>query len=75
MIYKFLKNRMLNFPDATLRDEENCITYKELFEKAEHIGKKLSFQKYGILCKSELNTAVLILACFYAKKNSSFIIL
>lgn len=70
MIYEYLKKNMLKFQDSTLEDELNCVTYLELLERAECLGKTLDHHKYGILCKSELYTAIALLACFYAKKTA-----
>lgn len=69
MIYKFLKEHMLRFRESTLRDEKEYITYGELLERAECLGKMLTHHKYGILCESELHTAIAVLACFYAERT------
>ena len=70
MLYEYLKENMLKYPDSTLKDEISCITYKELLELAECLGKTLKHHKYAILCKSELHTAIWLLACFYAKSTA-----
>lgn len=70
MLYEFLKEAMLKNPSKTLRDEENVITFKELIEYAESFAKKLTYHKYGILCRSELDTAKALMSCLCAKKTA-----
>jgi len=69
MLYEFLKENILTNPNKTIRDVERTVTYAESIKNAEQLGDSLIHQKYGILCKSELNAAIGLLACFYAKKT------
>lgn len=70
MLYEYLKENVLKCQNSTLRDEVECITYRELIDRAERLGKTLKHHKYGILCKSEMHTAIALLACFYAKRTA-----
>ncbi|MDP4119596.1 MAG: class I adenylate-forming enzyme family protein [Bacillota bacterium] len=65
-LYDFLKLRMLNTPNKTISDEVNTITYQEILNYAESFSQYLTHNKYGILCKSELNTAKVLMACLNA---------
>lgn len=70
LLYDFLKQQMLKTPDKTINDEKQTITYSELLDFAESFGVSLIKQKYGICCKSELNTARMLFACLYAGKTA-----
>lgn len=70
MLYSYLKERMMENPECTICDETNRITFKQLIELAEEEGSKLSQDKYGILCKTELNSAKAMMACLYAQKTA-----
>lgn len=70
MIFNYIKNSMLKHPEQTISDETSTITYKQLIDYAERFGKKLTKQKYGLLFKSELETAKALLSCLYAKKTA-----
>lgn len=66
MLWKYLKRNMLNNPKQVVFNDSNKITYYELINIAEKFGKCLVHHKYGILCKSDLNSAKAILACIAA---------
>ena len=70
MLYGFLKERMLQYPDQVISNDTECITYRELLEYAESFGKTLTKDKYGLLFDSDLNTAKALLACLYANKTA-----
>ncbi len=70
MLYELIKNRMLVHPDQTISDEKRSLTYLELLECAEVLGKTLTEEKYGLLCDSDLDTAISLLGCFYAGKTA-----
>lgn len=73
MLYEYIKDRMLATPAQTVGDEERRITYQELLDEAEALGRRLKErpeEKYGILCRSELNAARSLLACLYAQKTA-----
>ncbi len=70
MLYNYLKGFMRENPDRTLSDETQRITFRELTDFAEKLGRDLSQEKYGILCRSDLNTAKALMACFAANKTA-----
>lgn len=69
MLYDHIKERMLAHPAQTIGDERRVMTYRELLEDAERMGRGLDRAKYGILCRSELDTARALLACFSPEKR------
>lgn len=70
MLYEFLKEKMLKYPEQVLSNDSECMTYSELLEYAESFGKTLTKDKYGLLFDSDLNTAKALLACLYANKTA-----
>ena len=73
IMYKFLCNRMRYYLDKTIQDENEVITYADLLRHAEVFGEELKKQntsKFGILCRSNLNTAKALLSCLYANKTA-----
>ena len=69
-LFSYLKERMMEHPDATVGDGQECIRYDTLLERAEALGKTLTQDKYGLLCKSELHTATALMACLSAGKTA-----
>lgn len=64
---------MLKYPNQTLSDGKNTVTYSELINYAEGFGltlKKQSAKKYGILFNSDFFAAKALMACLYAKKTA-----
>lgn len=70
MLYEFLKNIMLQYPNQVLSDGNESITYKDILEYAEIFGKTLTKEKYGLFFQSDLGTAKALLACLYAKRTA-----
>lgn len=70
MLYNYIKSKMKQYPDQIVSDNTRTITYNQMILEAENIGSKLSQNVYLILCKSELNTAISLLACLFANKIS-----
>lgn len=70
MLYQYLKEQMLKYPNKTLLEDGHSITYNQLLEEAEEMGKGFCKHKYGILCKSGLNTAKAVMACLSAGKTA-----
>ena len=66
MLYEFLKQRMLCYPHQFLSDGKNGFPYCQALAFAEHFTGILPRKKYGVLCKSELNTCLGILSCIAA---------
>lgn len=70
MLYTYLKERMLRYPQQTISDGVNSLTYAALIAYAEEFGKTLTLDKYGLLFDSDLDTAKALLACIYAGKTA-----
>ena len=70
MLYEYLKGFMAETPSRTLSDDTRQITYHDLLEQAEALGRELNQEKYGILCQSELAAATALMACFAANKTA-----
>ena len=70
MLYEFIKYRMLEHPDQVISDGSKTLTYSEFLECAEVLGNQLTEEKYGLLCESDFDTAISLLACFYARKTA-----
>lgn len=70
MLYDFIKEKMLQYPNQIISNEDEIITYKELIDYAENYGKTLIEDKYGLLFDSDLNTAKALMACLYANKTA-----
>lgn len=65
-----LKESMQFHAASTVSEGNRCYTYSELICKAERLASKLDGICYAIYCRSELNTAVAILACLAAQKTA-----
>jgi acyl-CoA synthetase (AMP-forming)/AMP-acid ligase II len=70
MLYEFIKYRMLEHPDQIVSDGSKTLTYSEVLERAEELGDQLTEEKYGLLCDSDFDTAISLLACFCARKTA-----
>ena len=70
MLYEFIKQRMLEYPDQIISDGNQVLTYSEMIKQAESLGNQLTEEKYGLLCDSDFDTAISLLACFYARKTA-----
>jgi len=66
MLYKFLSQRMNEYPNQIISDENTRLTYKDALSKANAFSKEIRVKKIGLLCRSELNTGLALLACFKA---------
>lgn len=70
MLYEFLKEKMLQYPNQVISNGTESITYRELLEYAENFGKTLKEDKYGLLFGSDLDTAKALMSCLYANKTA-----
>ena len=70
MLYDFLKEYMLHYPEQTISNGVESITYMELLAYAEEFGRKLEHEKYGLKFNSDFHTAKALLACLYAHKTA-----
>ena len=66
MLYDFIKERMMCFPNQCLSDSSRSITFPEVVSFVEDFSSQLKCAKIGILCDWELNTGLGLLACFKA---------
>ncbi len=53
-VYEYLKTKILYNSACQICDEKQKLSFKQLIECAEKLGKSLTHNKYGILCKTEL---------------------
>lgn len=70
MLFEYLEAAMRRYADQTVRDETRVMTYGQLLIAAKACGDRLRGDKYGILCHSDLDTALALLACLYAGKTA-----
>lgn len=70
MLFEFVKDRMKNYPHQTVSDGKITITYEDLLKRSESFAEQLDGNIYALLCDSELNTAIYLLACLYAHKTA-----
>jgi len=67
VLWEALAGKISERPAQKLREAEREIAYSELLTKSIALSKNLQRgTKYGILCDSELNASIAILACFAA---------
>lgn len=66
-LFHFIKERMKRYPQAIIGDTEgNRWSYNEFLNRTDGLAKQLTRHKYGIICQSELSTALALMACFQA---------
>lgn len=70
MFWIQLKEQMKKHPSACLRDGKTSVTYEEAIAFAECFAKRLTAPCYGILCETELGSALAVLACLAAGKTA-----
>lgn len=70
MLFDLIKERMKSYPRQTVSDDETTVTYEELINHSEKLAAKLDGNIYAIICNSELNTAIGLLACLCAGKTA-----
>ena len=69
MLWNYLKLQMMKYPNKKLCDINNCsYSYSEIIVIVENFSKELVSDSYAILCKSELNATIGVLACLASKK-------
>ena len=67
MLWTKLKSRMIKYQNQIISEGDINITYKKMIVLAEYFAKKISGKKCcGILCRSELNAAIAVMACIAA---------
>ena len=68
ILWKYIKDKLLEHPNQLVCEGNAKMTYEELCVFAENHGKNLKAHYNGILCGSEMATAMALLACFAAEK-------
>lgn len=68
MLWNHLRLKMSDHLTSVIEEGDRSMTYAQVILKAEQLARQLSGTCYAILCKSELNTALALLACFAAGK-------
>lgn len=69
-LWKYIKEKMMEHPNQIVCENDAVMTYEELCLFAEVYTQKLKDGYYGILCKSEMATAMYLLACIAAEKTA-----
>jgi len=74
VLWELLESRLLQYPDSTISDEINYMTYLEIVREVDRISKSISSGQsgtvIGILCNSEFNTAIALMSLLKAKKTA-----
>ena len=68
ILWEYIKKKMLGHPTQTVNENGASMTFEELCIFAENYAEKLTADYYGILCSSELATAMALLSCIAAGK-------
>lgn len=67
-LWKYIRSAMLKYPDQTISDGNISLTYIEIIERAEELSGLLLGKKCcGILCSTEINSSICLLACFISE--------
>lgn len=67
MLWEYLKEKMIENRTQKIEEETRSVTYEDAILFAETFAKRISYEKCcAIYCKSELNTALIILSCIAA---------
>ena len=69
-LWEYLRARMLEHPNQVVCENEAKMTYEELCAFAEEHGKNIFADHNAILCRSEMATAMALLACLAAGKTA-----
>ena len=70
MLWNYIREKMLEHPEQIVCEGDATMTYEELCVFAEERGKTLEYPFYGILCNSEMASAMALLACISAEKTA-----
>ena len=73
ILWKYIKDKLLEHPNQLVCEGNAKMTYEELCVFAENHGKNLKAHYNGILCGSEMATAMALLACFAAENMRCWI--
>lgn len=70
MLWEYIKSEMQKHPDSTVKENDRIMSYLDVIDYAENNAKRLCGTSYGILCDSEMNTALSLLSCLAAGKTA-----
>lgn len=70
MIWQELRRRMLHAPGQTVTEGSRVLTYRGMVRMAEKLAGTLNEPAYAILCRSELQAAIALLACLAAGRTA-----
>lgn len=68
-LWNYIKEKMMSHPNQIVSENDAVMTYEELCIFVEMYAQKLKNGYYGILCQSEMATAMYLLACIAAEKT------
>lgn len=69
-LWKYIREKMMEHPNSKVRDGDAVMTFEEMCIFAEQFAKRLIERYYGIVCGSEMGTALALLSCFAAGKTA-----
>ncbi len=69
-MWKWISRQMRQYPDQTVGEGADSLTYAELIRESEARAKSPLPSKIGICCRSEWNTARAMLCCLAAEKTA-----
>ncbi len=70
MLWNHLKLKMCDHLTAKIEEDDRTLSYAEVILHVTRLSKQLTGSCYAILCNSELNSAIALLACFAAHKTA-----
>ncbi len=65
-IWEELCEKIRMHPYSTVKEKERTLSYTAFISEAEKLAEQLDKPCYGILCSSEMNAGIALLACFAA---------
>lgn len=65
-LWRKIKNRMADYPESEIREDEEIFTYTEFSRSAEEMAAMFTGSCYAILCRKQIHTAQALLACLAA---------
>ncbi len=68
-LWTYIKENMMKHPYSKIGTGQISLTYEEMCIFAELFAKRLTEKSYGVVCSSELSSAMAILACIAAGKT------
>ena len=69
-LWEYIKSKTLEHPTQTIGEKEVNMAYEDICIFAECFSQKLTSNCYGILCNSEMASAMAVMACLAANKTA-----